>query len=62
MKFHFPVIITDEDFRSQHAFGSGIRGLAEAIEKAGMEVQGMPIGGHNGACKILADLKNQQRK
>jgi hypothetical protein len=24
--------------------------------------QGTPIGGYNGACKILADLKNQQRK
>ena len=41
MKFHFPIIIIDEDFRSENASGSGIRVLAEAIEKEGMEVLGV---------------------
>jgi len=41
MKFHFPIIIIDEDFRSENASGLGIRALAEAIEKAGMEVLGV---------------------
>ena len=38
MKFHFPIIIIDEDFRSENASGLGIRALAEAIGKEGMEV------------------------
>ena len=29
MRFHFPVIIIDEDFRSENASGLGIRALAE---------------------------------
>jgi len=33
MRFHFPVIIIDEDFRSENASGLGIRALADAIEK-----------------------------
>ena len=41
MKFHFPIIIIDEDFRSENASGLGIRALAEAIEKEGMEVLGV---------------------
>ncbi|CAJ94006.1 Arginine/lysine/ornithine decarboxylase [Cupriavidus necator] len=41
MKFRFPVIIIDEDFRSENISGSGIRALAEAIEKEGMEVMGL---------------------
>ncbi|MCK6405375.1 MAG: arginine/lysine/ornithine decarboxylase [Rhodocyclaceae bacterium] len=41
MRFHFPVIIIDEDFRSENASGLGIRALAEAIEKEGMEVLGV---------------------
>ena len=41
MLFHFPVIIIDEDFRSENASGLGIRRLAEAIEKEGMEVLGV---------------------
>ncbi len=41
MRFHFPVIIIDEDFRSDNASGLGIRALAEAIEKEGMEVLGV---------------------
>jgi arginine decarboxylase len=41
MRFHFPVIIIDEDFRSENASGLGIRALASAIEKEGMEVLGV---------------------
>ena len=41
MRFHFPVIIIDEDFRSENSSGLGIRVLAEAIEKQGIEVLGV---------------------
>ncbi|GAB1368257.1 arginine/lysine/ornithine decarboxylase [Azonexus hydrophilus] len=41
MRFHFPVIIIDEDFRSENASGLGIRALAEAIQKEGLEVLGV---------------------
>jgi arginine decarboxylase len=41
MRFHFPVIIIDEDFRSENASGLGIRDLASALEKEGMEVVGV---------------------
>src|SRR5246500_1845216 len=41
MKFRFPVVIIDEDFRSENISGSGIRALAEAIEKEGAEVLGL---------------------
>ena len=41
MRFNFPIIIIDEDFRSENASGLGIRALAEAIEKEGMEVLGV---------------------
>jgi len=41
MKFRFPVIIIDEDFRSENISGSGIRALAQAIEQEGMEVTGL---------------------
>lgn len=41
MKFRFPVVIIDEDFRSENISGSGIRALAEAIEKEGVEVNGL---------------------
>ncbi len=41
MKFHFPIIIIDEDFRSENASGLGVRALAEAIEKEDMEVLGI---------------------
>jgi len=41
MRFHFPVIIIDEDFRSENASGLGIRALAEAIGEEGMEVLGV---------------------
>ncbi|MGE5386227.1 MAG: Orn/Lys/Arg decarboxylase N-terminal domain-containing protein [Betaproteobacteria bacterium] len=41
MRFHFPVIIIDEDFRSENASGLGIRALADAIQAEGMEVLGV---------------------
>jgi arginine decarboxylase len=41
MRFHFPVIIIDEDFRSENASGLGIRALATAIEQEGLEVLGV---------------------
>lgn len=41
MQFHFPAIIIDEDFRSENASGLGIRVLAEAIKKEGLEVLGV---------------------
>ena len=41
MKFRFPVIIIDEDFRSENVSGLGIRALAKAIEEEGMEVLGV---------------------
>ncbi len=41
MKFRFPVVIIDEDFRSENISGSGIRDLAQAIENEGMEVLGL---------------------
>ncbi|MFA6015830.1 MAG: arginine/lysine/ornithine decarboxylase [Gallionellaceae bacterium] len=41
MKFNFPIIIIDEDFRSENASGHGIRALAQGIEKEGIEVVGM---------------------
>lgn len=40
MKFRFPVIVIDEDFRSENISGSGIRDLAEAISSKGFEVVG----------------------
>ncbi|WP_018412372.1 arginine/lysine/ornithine decarboxylase [Methyloversatilis thermotolerans] len=41
MRFDFPIIIIDEDFRSENASGLGIRALAEAIEKEGLNVLGV---------------------
>src|SRR6201991_2196523 len=41
LRFRFPVVIIDEDFRSENASGFGIRALAEAMEKEGMEVLGV---------------------
>ncbi|MGE0310474.1 MAG: Orn/Lys/Arg decarboxylase N-terminal domain-containing protein [Lautropia sp.] len=40
MKFRFPVVIIDEDWRSDSASGLGIRALAKAIEDQGTEVVG----------------------
>lgn len=39
MKFRFPIVIIDEDFRSDSASGFGIRALADAIEKEGVETR-----------------------
>jgi arginine decarboxylase len=41
MKFRFPVVIIDEDFRSENSSGLGIRALAKAIEDEGYEVLGV---------------------
>jgi arginine decarboxylase len=41
MKFRFPVVIIDEDFRSENSSGLGIRMLAKAIEEEGFEVLGV---------------------
>jgi arginine decarboxylase len=40
LRFNFPIVIIDEDFRSENASGLGIRALAAAIEKEGFEVLG----------------------
>ena len=40
MKFRFPVVIIDEDYRSENRSGLGIRALAQAIEAEGVEVLG----------------------
>jgi arginine decarboxylase len=40
MKFRFPIVIIDEDFRVDNASGAGIRALAAAIEKEGVAVIG----------------------
>ncbi|MFW9609787.1 MAG: Orn/Lys/Arg decarboxylase N-terminal domain-containing protein, partial [Aquaspirillum sp.] len=41
MRFQFPIIIIDEDFRSENTSGLGIRALTKAIEDEGMEVLGV---------------------
>ena len=41
MKFRFPVVIIDEDFRSENSSGLGIRVLAKALEVEGFEVLGV---------------------
>ncbi len=38
--FRFPIVIIDEDYRSENTSGFGIRALAEAIEKEGWSVVG----------------------
>jgi len=40
LRFQFPIVIIDEDFRSENASGLGIRALAAAIEKEGFEILG----------------------
>ena len=40
LRFRFPIVIIDEDFRSENTSGFGIRALAEAIQKEGFEVLG----------------------
>ncbi|MEQ4617680.1 MAG: arginine/lysine/ornithine decarboxylase [Corticimicrobacter sp.] len=41
MKFRFPIVIIDEDYRSENASGLGIRALAAAIEAEGVDVVGV---------------------
>ena len=41
MKFRFPIVIIDEDYRAENISGLGIRALAEAIESEGFEVLGV---------------------
>ena len=41
MKFRFPIVIIDEDYRSENASGFGIRALAAALEAEGVEVLGV---------------------
>ncbi|MCS6995878.1 MAG: arginine/lysine/ornithine decarboxylase [Casimicrobiaceae bacterium] len=40
MKFRFPIVIIDEDWRAESSSGLGIRALAKALEEQGMEVVG----------------------
>ncbi len=40
LRFRFPIVIIDEDYRSENTSGLGIRALAQAIEKEGFEVLG----------------------
>ncbi|WP_295640908.1 arginine/lysine/ornithine decarboxylase [uncultured Methylibium sp.] len=41
LRFRFPIVIIDEDFRSENTSGLGIRALADAIQKEGFEVLGV---------------------
>ncbi|MDR2926134.1 MAG: arginine/lysine/ornithine decarboxylase [Azoarcus sp.] len=41
MRFNFPIIIIDEDFRSDNASGLDIRALVEAIRREDMDVLGV---------------------
>ena len=40
MKYRFPIVIIDEDWKAESASGLGIRALAKAIEDQGFEVVG----------------------
>nr|WP_295080059.1 arginine/lysine/ornithine decarboxylase [uncultured Roseateles sp.] len=40
LRFRFPIVIIDEDYRSENTSGLGIRALADAIQKEGFEVLG----------------------
>ena len=41
MKFRFPVVIIDEDYRAENASGLGIRALGKAMEDEGSDVLGV---------------------
>lgn len=41
MRFRFPIVIIDEDFRSENTSGLGVRALAKAIEEEGFEILGV---------------------
>ena len=56
MRFRFPAVIIDEDFRSENTSGLGIRALAKAIEEEGMEVLGVTSYGD------LASFAQQQSR
>lgn len=56
MKFRFPIVIIDEDFRSENTSGLGIRALAEAIQNESWEVVGMTSYGD------LAQFAQQQSR
>ena len=45
MKFRFPIVIIDEDFRSENTSGLGIRALAAAMEKEGWKLEDVPSAG-----------------
>jgi arginine decarboxylase len=54
MKFRFPIVIIDEDYRSENTSGLGIRALAQAIETEGFEVLGSPA---MATCRSLPSSK-----
>ena len=56
MKFRFPIVIIDEDFRTDNSSGLGIRVLAKAIEEEGIEVLGVTSYGD------LASFAQQQSR
>ncbi len=56
MRFSFPIVIIDEDFRSENNSGLGIRALAAAIEAEGTEVLGVTSFGD------LASFAQQQSR
>jgi arginine decarboxylase len=56
MKFRFPIVIIDEDFRTDNSSGLGIRVLAKAIEDEGVEVLGVTSYGD------LASFAQQQSR
>ena len=35
LRFHFPIVIIDEDFRSENTSGFGIRALAAHLDQGG---------------------------
>lgn len=41
MRFQFPIVVIDEDFRSENASGTGIRALTRALEEEGVEIIGV---------------------
>jgi arginine decarboxylase len=56
MRFNFPVIIIDEDYRSDNASGLDIRALVEAIKKEDLDVVGVTSYGD------LASFAQQQSR
>ena len=62
MKFRFPIVIIDEDFRTDNTSGLGIRALAEAMEKEGMEVLGLTDHGDLGPRRAGRSRRRQVRR